>query len=173
MTATHLWYHTCEISQHKHGLFHWPTYRSIITFGDTLGCLSIVWSRDVHQNNCHLPKLPRKKMGRKERVMISYDLMEIHSRTVKLVAHFLFTNIHSPPPSPLTLFCFLRVPVEANSARCHVLGDSGGVVNSFDFCPAFWCVPSSQWKAVTVNFTLPTLKAFLGPRSHNVSGNKQ
>ena len=31
-----------EISQHKHGLFHWPTYRSIITFGHTLGCLSIV-----------------------------------------------------------------------------------------------------------------------------------
>ena len=43
----------------------------------------------------------------------------------------------------------------------HVLGDSGGVVNSLDFCPAslkslgcfyFRCVLSSQWKAVTVNF---------------------
>ena len=67
-----------------------------------------------------------------------------------------------------------------------LLGDSGGVVNSLDFCPAslkslgcfyFRCVLSSQWKAVTVtefaNFTLPTLKAFLEARSHNVSGNKQ
>ena len=42
----------------------------------------------------------------------------------------------------------------------HLLGDSGGVVNSLDFCPAslkslgcfyFRCVLSSQWKAVTVN----------------------
>ena len=41
-----------------------------------------------------------------------------------------------------------------------LLGDSGGVINSLDFCPAsfkslgcfyFWCVPSSQWKALTVN----------------------
>ena len=41
-----------------------------------------------------------------------------------------------------------------------LLGDSGGVVNSLDFCPAslkslgcfyFRCVLSSQWKAVTVN----------------------
>ena len=66
-----------------------------------------------------------------------------------------------------------------------LLGDSGVVVNSLDFCRAslkslgcfyFWCVLSSQWKAVTVNFanfTLPTLKAFLEARSHNVSGNKQ
>ena len=46
---------------------------------------------------------------------------------------------------------------------CHnesLLGSSGGVVNSLDFCPAslkslgffyFWCVLSSQWKVVTVN----------------------
>ena len=63
-----------------------------------------------------------------------------------------------------------------------LLGDSGGVVNSLDFCPAslkslgcfyFRCVLSSQWKAVTVNFTLPTLKAFFEARSHNGSGNKQ
>ena len=42
----------------------------------------------------------------------------------------------------------------------HLLGDSGGVVNSLDFCPAslkslgyfyFRCVLSSEWKAVTVN----------------------
>ena len=44
-----------------------------------------------------------------------------------------------------------------------VLGDSGGVVNSLDFCPAslksfgcfyFWCVLSSQWKVVTVNLQI-------------------
>ena len=69
--------------------------------------------------------------------------------------------------------------------QCSLLGDSGGVINSLDFCLAslkslgcfyFWCVLSShsQWKAVTVNlriFTLPTLKAFLEARSHNMSGN--
>ena len=44
-----------------------------------------------------------------------------------------------------------------------VLGDSGGVVNSLDFCLAllkspgclyFRCVLSSQWKAVTVNLRI-------------------
>ena len=44
-----------------------------------------------------------------------------------------------------------------------VLGDSGRVVNSLDFCPAslkslgcfyFWCVLSSQQKAVTVNLRI-------------------
>ena len=44
-----------------------------------------------------------------------------------------------------------------------LLGDSGGVVNSLDFCPAslkslgcfyFWCVLSLQWKAVTVNLRI-------------------
>ena len=42
----------------------------------------------------------------------------------------------------------------------RLLGNSGGVVNSLDFCPAllkslgcfyFWCVLPSEWKAVTVN----------------------
>ena len=55
-------------------------------------------------------------------------------------------------------------------------------VNSLDFCPAllkslvcfyFRCIRSSQWKEVTVNFTLPTLKAFLEAHSQNVAGNKQ
>ena len=43
------------------------------------------------------------------------------------------------------------------------LGDSGGVVNSLDFCPAslkslgcfyFRCILSSQWKVVTVNLRI-------------------
>ena len=66
----------------------------------------------------------------------------------------------------------------------QLLGGSGGVVNSLDFCTAsvkslgcfyFRCILSSQWTVVTeyVNFTLPTLKAFLEARSQNVSGNKQ
>ena len=66
----------------------------------------------------------------------------------------------------------------------QAMGDSGGVVNSLDFCPAslkslgyfyFRCILSSQWKADSefANFSLPTLKAFLEARSHNVSGNKQ
>ena len=51
--------------------------------------------------------------------------------------------------------------VSALSVGPHqLLGDSGGVVNSLDFCPAslkslgcfnFRCVLSSLWKAVTVN----------------------
>ena len=48
-------------------------------------------------------------------------------------------------------------------AETQILGDSGGVVNSLDFCPAslkslgcfyFRCVLSSQWKAVTVNLRI-------------------
>ena len=69
--------------------------------------------------------------------------------------------------------------------RQDLLGDSGGVVNSLDFCPEslkslgcfyFRCVLSSQWKAGDSefgNFTLPTLKTFLEARSQTVSGNKQ
>ena len=77
-----------------------------------------------------------------------------------------------------------------------LLGDSGGVVNSLDFCPAslkslgcfyFRCVLSNVSSSEELNtqsssdggdsdfanFTLPTLKAFLETRGHNVSGNKQ
>ena len=66
--------------------------------------------------------------------------------------------------------------------KASLFGNSSGVVHSLDFCLAslkslgcfyFRCILSSQWKAVTVNFTLPTLKAFLEAHSHNVSGNKQ
>ena len=61
-----------------------------------------------------------------------------------------------------------------------ILGDSGGVVNSLEFCPAslkslgcfhFRCVLSSQWiggDSEFANFTLPTLNAFFEARSHNV-----
>ena len=63
-----------------------------------------------------------------------------------------------------------------------LLGSSGGVVNSFDFCPAsLWLLLLLVHTFFTmedddsefVNFTLPTLKAFLEAHSQNVSGNKQ
>ena len=66
-----------------------------------------------------------------------------------------------------------------------LLGDSGGVVNSLDFCPASlkslgcFLLPVGTFFTMEggdsefANFTLPTLKAFLEARSHNVSGNKQ
>ena len=53
--------------------------------------------------------------------------------------------------------------VNRSCAVVSLLGDSGGVVNSLDFCPAslkslgcfyFRCVLSSQWKAVTVNLRI-------------------
>ena len=49
------------------------------------------------------------------------------------------------------------------TVQLHVLGGSGEVVNSPDFCSAslkffgcfyFWCILSSQWKAVTVNLRI-------------------
>ena len=63
------------------------------------------------------------------------------------------------------------------------MGDSGGVVNSLDFCQAslkslgcfyFRYVLSSLegGDSEFANFTLPTLKVFLEARSQNVSGNK-
>ena len=66
-----------------------------------------------------------------------------------------------------------------------LLGDSGRVVNSLDFCPAsfkslgcfyfryvlFFTMEGSD--SEFANFTLPTLKAFFEARSHNVSGSKQ
>ena len=65
--------------------------------------------------------------------------------------------------------------------QCSLLRDSGGVVNSLDFCPAslkslgclyFQCVLSGD-DSEFANFSLPTLKAFLEAHSHNVFGNKQ
>ena len=53
--------------------------------------------------------------------------------------------------------------IQSQSTERSLLGDSGGVVNSLDFCPAslkslgcfyFRCVLSSQWKAVTVNLRI-------------------
>ena len=67
----------------------------------------------------------------------------------------------------------------------YILGDSGGVVNSLDFCLAslkslgsfyFQCVTFFTMEGSDsefANFTLPTLKAFLEACSQNVSGNKQ
>ena len=59
------------------------------------------------------------------------------------------------------------------------MGESGGVVNSLDFCPAsllllvrtFFTMEGGDGEFA--NFTLPTLKAFLEALSQNVSGNKQ
>ncbi len=60
---------------------------------------------------------------------------------------------------PTTKACLLCV----TPAGRGLLGDSGGVVKSLDFCPAslkslgcfyFRCVLSSQWKAVTVNLRI-------------------
>ena len=53
--------------------------------------------------------------------------------------------------------------ITVNTVDSCLLGDSGGVVNSPDLCPAslrslgsfyFRCVLSSQWKAVTVNLRI-------------------
>ena len=66
-----------------------------------------------------------------------------------------------------------------------LLGGSGGVVNSLDFCPASlkslgcFLLPVHAFFTMEggdsefANFTLPTLKIFLETRSQNVSGNKQ
>ena len=70
-----------------------------------------------------------------------------------------------------------------NSARsccpyCFVVGGSGGVVNSLDFCPASlkslgcFYFTMEGGDSEFANFTLPTLKTFLEARSQNVSGNK-
>ena len=75
-----------------------------------------------------------------------------------------------------TMYLYTYIP--------YLLGDSGGVVNSLDFCPAslksFGCflLPVRTFFTMEggdtefANFTLHTLKAFLEARSHNVSGNK-
>ena len=75
---------------------------------------------------------------------------------------------------------------KSHSLKCSLLGDSGGFVNSLDFCPA--SLNLSPWLLLLpvrtfftmedgdsefANFTLPTLKGFFEARSHNVSGNKQ
>ena len=63
----------------------------------------------------------------------------------------------------------------------YILGDSGGVVNSLDFCPAslkLLLLPvrtffTMEGDSEFADFTLPTLKALFEALSHNVSGNKQ
>ena len=72
--------------------------------------------------------------------------------------------------------CSTGVQSTGRNVRSLVLCDSGGVVNSFDFCPASLRSLGSFTMEVGdsefANFTLPALKAFLEARSH-VSGNKQ
>ena len=80
--------------------------------------------------------------------------------------------MHTSIDRPMILLC------------TQVLGDSGGVVNSLDFCPAslkslgcllpvrtFFTMEGGD--SEFANFILPTLRAFFEARSHNVSGNKQ
>ena len=87
----------------------------------------------------------------------------------------LIKNHHSPVRTASSL-----------STNLSLLGGSGGIVNSLNFCPALLkslgcfyirCVLCSQSMEDRLNefanFTLPILKAFLEARSHNVSGNKQ
>ena len=72
--------------------------------------------------------------------------------------------------------------------KCHsyhyhiscLLGGSGGVVNSHDFCPtSLLLLPVHTFFTMEggdsefAKFTLPTLKSFLEAHSQNVSGNKQ
>ena len=67
-----------------------------------------------------------------------------------------------------------------------LLGGSGGVINSLDFCPASlkslgcfyfrWVLSSLTMEGGDnkfAKFTVPTLKAFLEASNQNVSGNKQ
>ena len=60
-----------------------------------------------------------------------------------------------------------------------LLGGSGGVVNSLDFCPWLLLLPVRTFFTMEggdsefAKFTLPTLKGFLKSCSQNVSGNKQ
>ena len=58
---------------------------------------------------------------------------------------------------------WVRMPEHCSELQVFLLGSSGGFFNSLDFCPAvlkslgcfyFWCVLSSQWKAVTVNLQI-------------------
>ena len=57
----------------------------------------------------------------------------------------------------------IQIVMRFNVLQPCLLDDSGGVVNSLDFCPGsltslgcfyFRCVFSSQWKAVTVNLRI-------------------
>ena len=61
------------------------------------------------------------------------------------------------------LVCWQSLSSTQGNSRADLLGDSGGFVNSHDFCPAslkslgcffFRCVLSSQWKAATVNLRI-------------------
>ena len=83
--------------------------------------------------------------------------------TVKIT--FKLPLAHTPPhPFDVAIIIFTMYMATVNQVVLVVLnmllGSSGGVVNSLDFCPAslkslgcfyFWCMLSSQWKMVTVN----------------------
>ena len=86
----------------------------------------------------------------------------LHQQRVFSLLQF---TVHSHKQLPSIHFqTFLHfIPASASPASPSLLGGSGGVVNSLDFCPAslkslgcfyFRCVLSSQWKAVTVNLRI-------------------
>ena len=66
---------------------------------------------------------------------------------------------------------------DIHNLMSRLLGDSGGVVNSLDFCQAslkplgcfyFRCILSSQWKAVTVNLRELFYYFIYTPKLHNM-----
>ena len=81
----------------------------------------------------------------------------------------------------LTIVHGYKPVVKSQTMNIELLGGSGGFVNSLDFCLAslksigcfYFRGTMEGGDSEFANFTLPTLKAFLEARSHNVSGNKQ
>ena len=102
-------------------------------------------------------------------------LLHLFPHPTTVPVFFLPANpLSNPDPTVVTrpsvgpfLFCFSPAPssppFKSTRPKQSLLGNSGGVVNSLDFCPAslnshgcfyFRCVLSSQWKAVTVNLRI-------------------
>ena len=82
-----------------------------------------------------------------------------HTKKPTIVMLLLGSPAVHPEGHPIYIYIYTQLYTD----ECILLGGSGGVVNSLDFCLAslkslgcfyFRCVLSSQWKAVTVNLQI-------------------
>ena len=76
-----------------------------------------------------------------------------------IVMLFLCSPAVHPEGHPVYIYIYMQLYTD----ECILLGSSGGVVHSLDFCLAslkslgcfyFWCILSSQWKVATVNLQI-------------------
>ena len=181
----------------------WTSNQSVLSHADiklkSRQCC-IMWTSHLQSRRCYITLTSQllsrqcciKLQSRQRCIVLTSNLQ---SRQCCIMSTPSFSQDRGSPGWPIIALCdcvFIAHGLHWNDTACTIyfihpnaaithVGDSGGVVNSLEFCQAFWLLLLPVRTFFTMeggdseyaNFTLPTLKAFFEARSHNVSGNKQ